>query len=90
MNKEGCLGQGHEDEQRRSLPAQLRRSSLKSRRSQQGSLESMVRKDSPELAQRATTLDKMTCFTMLLEGLGPTAREIGEERDHSKRSRAMR
>ena len=30
-----------------------RRSSLKSRRSQQGSLESMVRKESPERAQRA-------------------------------------
>ena len=46
--------QGHEDEERRSLPARLRRrSSLKSRRSQRGSLESMVRKESPERAQIA-------------------------------------
>ena len=53
-NKEGCLRQGHEDEETRFLPARLRRrSSLKSRRSQQGSLESMVRKESPERAQRA-------------------------------------
>ena len=75
--REGCLRQGHEDEQRKSLPAKLvLRSSLKSRRSQQGSLESMVRKESPERAQRATTLDKVTCCTKLREGLGPTAREV--------------
>ena len=40
----------------------------------------MVRKESPERAQRATILDKMTCFTKLLEGLRPTAREVGEVR----------
>ena len=40
----------------------------------------MVRKESPERAQRATTLDKMTCFTKLQEGLRPTAREVGEVR----------
>ena len=75
----------------RSLPAQLtRRSSLKSRRSQHGSLESMVRKESPERAQRATTLDKMTCFMTLRKGLRPTAREVGEVRGHSQQSRAMR
>ena len=37
----------------------------------------MVRKESPESAQRATILDKMTCFT---EGLRPTGREVGEVR----------
>ena len=90
-NEDGCLRQGHEDEERRSLPAQLRRrSSLKSRCSQQGSLKSMVRKESPERAQRATILGKMTCLTMLREGLRPTAREVGEVRGHSQRSRAMR
>ena len=79
--KKGCVSQGHEDEERRSLPARLRRrSSSKSRRSQLGSLESMVRKESPERAQRATIPEKITCFTKLLEGLGPTAREVGEVR----------
>ena len=40
----------------------------------------MVRKESPERAQRATILDKMTCFTKLQAGLRPTAREVGEVR----------
>ena len=40
----------------------------------------MVRKESPERAQRATILDKTTSFTKLLEGLRPTAREVGEVR----------
>ena len=71
---------------RRSLPARLRRrSSLKSRCSQQGSLESMVRKESPERAQRATILDNMTRFTKLLEGLRRTARKVGEVRGYSQR-----
>ena len=37
----------------------------------------MVRKESPERAQRATILDKMT---KLLEGFRPAAREVGEVR----------
>ena len=40
----------------------------------------MVRKESPERAQRATTLDQMTRFTKLREGLRPTARDVGEVR----------
>ena len=53
-NKKGCLRQGHEEEEKVSLPAQLRRRrSFKSLHSQPGSLESMVRNESPERAQRA-------------------------------------
>ena len=48
----------------------------------------MVQKENPERAQRATILDKMTCFTKLLEGLRPTAREVGEVRGHSQRSKS--
>ena len=40
----------------------------------------MLRRESPERAQRATILDKMTCFAKLLEGPRPTAREVEEVR----------
>ena len=63
------------DEERRSLPLR-QRSSSKSRRSQQGSLESLVRKESPERAQRA----KDDVFNEVAGRAWPTAREVGEVR----------
>ena len=54
LNKEGCIRQGHEDEERRSPPAQLRRrSSFKESAQSTRKLESMVRKESRKRAQRA-------------------------------------
>ena len=47
----------------------------------------MVRQENPERAQRATII---TRFTKLLEVLGPTAREVGELRGYSQRSRVMK